>query len=522
MFLNVEQLEKQLDKEDFQELGSMAAFNVLEIQFQAILEFRDTPIQHLESVKKSINERAQNKREYESWVNERQMQTTEEKVDTSKALDASLVDTKSSRTESKEQDTSNRSGNDAHDDDADIRPIYDEEPMVEVQTTAKINVFAIGQHHTKQPGFNNKEPQFASQVDVYNDLSKPVTTHYLPKEREAAYAKPHHMIASSNSRISSKNMPRFSSNDMVYNHYLEEAKKKTQEHNRNSEPSLMASSRSQSTPNEICLCTVSSSLEHLKLSQDGECCSFLKFVSSGCFHLRSLIFADKSDKEFFVQIDQERDCKENSNIFSQGIELRGVAIHISTFLKGDQIDSGVTYILIEQGCPKEDLCMIAFQPPGVSVWEGAEAVHLQAEETKMEYSRNVVTNSRETPSWREIVSLTVLVKLASFTWKPTGRIFMTVGLRWVPTGKIFASSTTKVDNEPLNGSNADITNQYECEQTLDVSACILNLSAGTSFNLKKEGLRVWSELGLHDHINEQSSSKLVPKVVPPVDKTVTS
>nr|GEY51022.1 hypothetical protein [Tanacetum cinerariifolium] len=33
MFLNVEQLEKQLDKEDFQEIGSMAAFNVLEIQF---------------------------------------------------------------------------------------------------------------------------------------------------------------------------------------------------------------------------------------------------------------------------------------------------------------------------------------------------------------------------------------------------------------------------------------------------------------------------------------------------------
>nr|GEX57967.1 hypothetical protein [Tanacetum cinerariifolium] len=52
---------------------------------------------------------------------------------------------------------------------------------------------------------------------------------------------------------------------------------------------------------------------------------------------------------------------------------------------------------------------------GVSVWEGAEAVHLQAEETKLEYSRNIVTNSHETPSWRKIVSLTVLVKLASFT-----------------------------------------------------------------------------------------------------------
>nr|GEV10242.1 retrovirus-related Pol polyprotein from transposon TNT 1-94 [Tanacetum cinerariifolium] len=99
-------------------------------------------------------------------------------------------------------------------------------------------------------------------------------------------------------------------------------------------------------------------------------------------------------------------------------------------------------------------------------------------------------------------------------WKLTDKIFKIVGLRWVPTGKIFTSSTTKVDTELTNGSNEDITNQYECEQTLDVSACTLNLSAGTSFNLKEEGLRVCSELEIHDHNNEPSSSKLVPKVVP--------
>ncbi|GJZ06159.1 hypothetical protein Tco_0539952 [Tanacetum coccineum] len=52
-------------------------------------------------------------------------------------------------------------------------------------------------------------------------------------------------------------------------------------------------------------------------------------------------------------------------------------------------------------------------------------------------------------------------------WKPTGRIFKTVGLRWVPTGKIFTDSTTKVDSEPPNGSNDDITNPYECDQTLN-------------------------------------------------------
>ncbi|GKB23425.1 hypothetical protein Tco_0862826 [Tanacetum coccineum] len=44
------------------------------------------------------------------------------------------------------------------------------------------------------------------------------------------------------------------------------------------------------------------------------------------------------------------------------------------------------------------------------------------------------------------------------------------GLRWVPTGKIFTSSTTKVDSESTNGSDEDITNQYEYKQTLDVSA----------------------------------------------------
>ncbi|GJZ50090.1 hypothetical protein Tco_0604280, partial [Tanacetum coccineum] len=58
-------------------------------------------------------------------------------------------------TESKEQDTSSRSGNDAHADDANSRPIYDEEPMAEVQTT-EINVFATGQQHTEQPEFNNE------------------------------------------------------------------------------------------------------------------------------------------------------------------------------------------------------------------------------------------------------------------------------------------------------------------------------------------------------------------------------
>nr|GEW69698.1 hypothetical protein [Tanacetum cinerariifolium] len=78
------------------------------------------------------------------------------KVDMRKPLDDSLVNTNSSGTESTEQDTSSRSGNDAHADDVDIRPIYNEEPMAEVQTNAEINVFATRQQHTEQPEINNE------------------------------------------------------------------------------------------------------------------------------------------------------------------------------------------------------------------------------------------------------------------------------------------------------------------------------------------------------------------------------
>ncbi|GKA70265.1 hypothetical protein Tco_0776329 [Tanacetum coccineum] len=90
------------------------------------------------------------------------------------------------------------------------------------------------------------KPRFASQVNVNKNLSRPVTQHYLPKRKESIFAKPDHMIAFSESRNSSKNMPRFSSNDMVHNHYLDEARKQTQERDRNSKTSVMPSARSQS------------------------------------------------------------------------------------------------------------------------------------------------------------------------------------------------------------------------------------------------------------------------------------
>ncbi|GJS23574.1 hypothetical protein Tco_0452206 [Tanacetum coccineum] len=244
-------LEQQLTKETILESNCQNAFRVLKTQFEKIFTSVLIKPSSLDEVKASDAISEDKEKRVACWVNEDKMQTTEDKVDSSKALDASLVDTKSSGTTLKEQDTSNISGNDAHADDADIRPIYDEEPMVEVQTTVK---------------------------------------------------------------------------------------------------------------------------------------------------------------------------------------------SISLLL-----------------------------------------------------DNNILSN------------LNSIMKE-----------------RWVSTGKIFTSSTTKVDSEPTNGLNKDITNQYECEKTLDVNAGTLNLSAGTSFNPKKEGLRVYSELGIHYHTNEPSSSKLVPKVITSADTTASS
>ncbi|GKE18177.1 hypothetical protein Tco_1425754, partial [Tanacetum coccineum] len=54
------------------------------------------------------------------------------------------------------QDESRRSENDTDAEDADIRPLYDEEPMAEVQSTTEYNVFAKEQQHAKQIKFNNE------------------------------------------------------------------------------------------------------------------------------------------------------------------------------------------------------------------------------------------------------------------------------------------------------------------------------------------------------------------------------
>ncbi|GJY04225.1 hypothetical protein Tco_0370165 [Tanacetum coccineum] len=151
MLLNLDQLEKQLDKAEFQEIGSFDAFRYfLAYTRTEVQQFRDTLIQHMKSVKKSIAERARHQKQYDRRVKETQMQMQEGEVDKGKALDADSVVTKSNGTKSENHVTSIRSGNDTHAEDANIKLVNDKEPVAKVQLTAEHNVLANEQQHTEQ------------------------------------------------------------------------------------------------------------------------------------------------------------------------------------------------------------------------------------------------------------------------------------------------------------------------------------------------------------------------------------
>ncbi|GJR15496.1 hypothetical protein Tco_0798148 [Tanacetum coccineum] len=520
-----------------------------------VKHFRDTLLQHMSNVKKSVDERARHQRQYDRRVNKRQMQAQESKVDAGKALDADLGNTKSISIDSTMQDESSKTGNDTDADDVDIRPIYDEEPMAEVdqypeqcqvrshmldssrdnQTTeyskqslesenillkktvsqfqkdfsrmeahcialelkyqnqalksgqhgqilnetsnkAKIKkeidvletmnielehsvtklpqiqekVFAIAalkndlrklkgnsidtkfaktsvlgkpvlqslrnKSVVRQPNaFKSERPQmskqrFASQVDVNNNSSRPVTQHYLPKRRESVFAKPDHMIASSESRNSSKNMLRFSSNDMVHNHYLYEARKKTQERDRNSKTSVTPSVRFQSTAD----------VSKLKPRSNNQTPRSLLVSKSSCVTITAVPKVDHS---------------KSSSSFSDSKHFVCSTCHKCIFNANH--DACITKLLKEvNSCAK-----IQSHKTRNSNKLVDQKCHTQKP------GRQIFTRHRFSPNKTSVVFDKTSPR-SDLRWKPTSRIFKSIRLRWIPTGKLFDSCTSKVDSEP--------------------------------------------------------------------------
>ncbi|GJX07810.1 hypothetical protein Tco_0195742 [Tanacetum coccineum] len=337
----------------------------------------------------------------------------------------------------------------------------------------------------RQPNaFKSERPQmskqrFASQVDVNNNLSRPVTQHYFPKRRESVFAKPDHMIASSESRNSSQNMPIFSSNDMVHNHYLDEAKKKTQERDRNSKTSVTPSARFQSTADDSKPKPRSNNLTPRSLPVS----------KSSCLTITAMPKADHS---------------KSSSSFSYSKNFVCSTCHKCVFNANH--DACITKLLKEVNSRAKTQSHKTRNSNKPADQKSHTQNHARQILTGHKFSPNKTSAAYEKTSPRY-----------DLRWKPTGRIFKSVGLRWIPTGKLFDSCTSKVDSEPPRGSNVDIPNIHECKQTMDESAGTsinvqkeqsFSLSAGTLCNVNKENLRVWL---LKKLISQKPLSKWIHK-----------
>ncbi|GKA03686.1 hypothetical protein Tco_0676467 [Tanacetum coccineum] len=305
------------------------------------------------------------------------------------------------------------------------------------------------------------KPRFASQVDVSNNLSRPVTQHYLPKRRESVSAKPNHMIASSESRDSSKNMPRFSSNDMVHNHSLDEARKKTQERDRNSKTNVIPSAKFQSTA-------------------DGS-----KPKPRSTNHSTRSLPVSKSSY-ITITVVPKADHSKSSSSFSDSKHFVCSTCHKCVFNANH--DACITKLLKEVNSHAK----IQSHKTRNSNKLVDQKSHTQKP------GRQIFTRHRFSPNKTSAVYEKTSPR-SDLRWKPTGRIFKSVGLRWIPTGKLFDSCTSKVDSEPTHSSNVDIPNIHESKQTMDLSAGTsinvqkeqsLDLSVGTLCNVNKENLRV--------------------------------
>ncbi|GKD51319.1 hypothetical protein Tco_1280295 [Tanacetum coccineum] len=266
------------------------------------------------------------------------------------------------------------------------------------------------------------------------------------------------MISPGLSRNSQEEL--YGSNDMAHNNYLEEARKKTQERNRNSKPSVMPSVRLQNTAN-------GSTPNPKRTNQTS----------------RSL----PTSKSSYVTITvvTKADHSRNSSSFLDSKHFFCSTCHKCVFNANN--DACITKLLNEVNSRK-------VKPHKTK--NSNNPVEQKSRTQKL--GRKIFSGHRFSPKKTSAVYEKTSPR-SCLRWKPTCKIFTTVALKWIPTGKLFNSCTSKVDSEPPNGSNDDITNPYECDQTLNVNACTLNLSASMSFNPIKERLRVWLPKRLISH-----------------------
>ncbi|GJX97598.1 hypothetical protein Tco_0353396 [Tanacetum coccineum] len=536
-----------------------------------VQHFRDTLLQHLGNVKKSVAERTRHQRQYERRVNKRQMQTQESKIDTGKALDADLVDTESIRTDSIVQDDSSRSGNDTDADDADISPYMTKSQMLRVdQYPEKCQV--------KSPMLDsspdNQTTEYSKQsLESENILLKKTVAQF---QKDFSRMEAHSKIKRDMDEIETINIDLEHSvtklltqnkhlnkeNETLKKHYkdlydsIEITRSKTIEQT----TFLLAKNadlKAQIQEKVFAIAALKNDLR--KLKRNSVDTKFAKTSVLGKPVLQSLrnqsvvrqpnAFKSErpqmSKQRFASQVDVNNNLSRPMKLGKRHKKVIGSArfqstadgskpkprsnnqtprslpvsksscVTITVVPKADHSKSSSSFLDSKQfvcsTCHKcvfnanHDACITKL------LKEVNSRAKIQSHKTRnsnkpvdqkshtQKPGRQIFTRHRFSPNKTSVVYEKTSPR-SDLRWKPTGRIFKSVGLRWIPTGKLFDSCTSKVDSEPTHGSNVDIPNIHESKQTLDLSAGTsinvqkeqsFDLSAGTSNNVKPDNLRVW-------------------------------
>ncbi|GKB80063.1 hypothetical protein Tco_0946958 [Tanacetum coccineum] len=205
-------------------------------------------------------------------------------------------------------------------------------------------------------------------------------------------------------------MPRFSSNDMFHNHYLKQAKKKTQVKDRNSKTSVMPSASLQNTTNG----SIPKPRSMNQMTRNWPT------SKSSCVTSNVVQIADHS---------------RNSSPFSDSKYFVCSTYHTRVFNANH--DACITKFLHEVN-PRAKIQLNKTTNRNKPVEQKS---HTQ-KPVRQIFTRHIFSPNKSSTVYEKTSHRSCL------RWKPTGRIFRTVGLRWIPTGKSFDSCTSKVDCEP--------------------------------------------------------------------------
>ncbi|GJV18148.1 hypothetical protein Tco_1363471 [Tanacetum coccineum] len=251
----------------------------------------------------------------------------------------------------------------------------------------------------------------------------------------------------SKQRDSSKNKPGFSSNDMVHNHYLDEARKKTQERDMNSKTNVIPSARFQSIVDGSKPKPRSTNHSTRSLPVSKSSCVTITVVPKAAHSKSSSSF---SDYKLFVCSTCHK-CVFNAN---HDASITKLLKEVNSCSKIQSHKTRNSNKLLDQKSHTQKIC------------------------------RHIFTRHRFYPNKTSVVYEKTSPR-SDLRWKPTGRIFKFVALKVIPQWKVIRLLHKQGKSQSMAAEKADISETIvkvdsqmmiqKMMQFITVQASILNV-----------------------------------------------